>query len=205
VTVLLKDAQQQLSRIAGYDPRFAALAERLSSAFYEAEEMGVELRDLTEGESFDPEQNERILSRLDAYKRLEKRYGMEADELADYAERLRDEMNGFASMDDRLHRAEADFKARLNDYRAAAGELTASRRALAKRFEGMMESQLSELGMGSTRFSCAFLEPDPGQKRVPSVHGDDHVEFFIAPTWASRSNPCPKPRPAASCPASCWR
>ncbi len=154
-TVLLKDAQQQLSRVAGYDPRFAALAERLSSAFYEAEEMGVELRDLAEGESFDPEQNERILSRLDTYKRLEKRYGMEADELADYAERLRDEMNAFASMDDRLRRAEADFKARLTDYRAAAGELTASRQALAKRFEGMMESQLSELGQWAARGSPA--------------------------------------------------
>ncbi len=191
-TVLLKDAQQQLSRVAGYDPRFAALAERLSSAFYEAEEMGVELRDLAEGESFDPEQNERILSRLDTYKRLEKRYGMEADELADYAERLRDEMNAFASMDDRLRRAEADFKARLTDYRAAAGELTASRQALAKRFEGMMESQLSELGMGSTRFSCAFLIPDPGQKRVPSVHGDDHVEFFIAPNVGEPLKPLSK-------------
>jgi hypothetical protein len=58
--------------------------------------------------------------------------------------------------------------------------------------------------MGSTRFSCAFLIPDPVQKRVPSVHGDDHVEFFIAPNGASRSNPCPKPH-RSELSASCWR
>ncbi len=192
VTVLLKEAREQMSRIAEYDPRFAALGERLTSAFYEAEEMGIELRDLAQSENFDPDKNERILTRLDTYRRLEKRYGMEADELADYAERLRDEMNGFASMGDRLHRAEAEFKARLAEYRAAAGELTNSRKALAQRFETLMESQLSELGMGSTRFSCVFAAPAPGQKLVPSTHGDDQVEFFIAPNVGEPLKPLAK-------------
>jgi DNA repair protein RecN (Recombination protein N) len=192
VTVLLKEAREHMARIAMYDPRFAALGERLASAFYEAEEMGIELRDMAEGENFDPDKNEQILTRLDIYRRLEKRYGMEADELADYAERLRDEMNGFASMGDRLHRAEAEFKARLAEYRTAAGELTRSRSALARRFEALMESQLSELGMGSTRFSCVFAMPAPGQKLVPSTHGDDQVEFFIAPNVGEPLKPLAK-------------
>ncbi|MCE5342737.1 MAG: DNA repair protein RecN [Eubacteriales bacterium] len=192
VTVLLKEAREEMTRIAEYDPRFAALSERLSSAFYEAEEMGIELRDLAEGENFDPDKNERILARLDTYRRLEKRYGMEADELADYAERLRDDMNAFASMDDRLQKAEVEFKARLAEYRTAAGELTQSRAILARRFETLMESQLSELGMGSTRFSCTFTQPAPGQKQVPSTHGDDHVEFFIAPNVGEPLKPLVK-------------
>ncbi|HNW86159.1 MAG TPA: DNA repair protein RecN [Candidatus Limiplasma sp.] len=192
VTALLREAQEQMRRITEYDPRFQALAERLSSAFYEAEEMGIELRDALEGESFDPEKNEQILARLDTYRRLEKRYGMEADELVDYAERLKDEVKSLKSMDDRLHTAEVAFKAKLAEYRQAAHQLTESRKTLAKHFETLMENQLKDLGMGSTHFECVFEEPNPDQKRVPSIHGDDHVEFFIAPNVGEPLKPLSK-------------
>ncbi|NLI22055.1 MAG: DNA repair protein RecN [Clostridiales bacterium] len=181
VTALLREAMDEMRRISDYDPRYQALAERLSSTFYEAEEMGIELRDALEAESFDPEKNEQILARLDTYRRLEKRYGMEADELVDYAERLKDEMKGLKSMDERLHAAEVEYKAKLSDYRAAARLLTEARQALAKHFEALMENQLKDLGMGNTHFECVFKEPPADQKRVPSIRGDDHVEFFIAP------------------------
>ena len=192
VTALLREAKDEMQRISEYDPRFQALAERLSSAFYEAEEMGIELRDALEGESFDPEKNEQILARLDIYKRLTKRYGMEADELVDYAERLKDEIKSLKNMDDRLHTAETEFKAKLAEYRASAGLLTQSRKALAKYFEALMESQLKDLGMGNTHFECVFEEPAPDQKRVPSIHGDDQVEFFIAPNIGEPLKPLSK-------------
>ena len=181
VGALLRDAMEEMQRIAEYDPRFQAMAERLSSAFYEAEEMGIELRDAMEAESFDPERNEQIMERLDIYRRLTKRYGMEADELVDYGERLKDEIKNLKGMDDRLRVAETAYKAKLAEYRAAAHTLTESRTRLAEHFKGLMESQLSDLGMAQTQFACVFAEPAPDQKRVPSIHGDDHVEFFIAP------------------------
>jgi len=192
VAPLLKSAAAGMERIAGLDPRFAALTERLNSAFYEAEEMGVELRDLAESENFDPEKNDEILARLDTYRRLEKRYGMEADELVDYAERLKDEMKSLAAMDDQLRAAEAAFKERLGEYRAAARELTLSRQALAKRLESIMEAQLAELSMEKTQFRCVFQEPAQDQKRVPSETGDDHVEFFIAPNVGEPLKPLSK-------------
>ena len=192
VTVLLREAIDEMQRISEYDPRFQALSDRLSSAFYEAEEMGIELRNAMEGESFDPEKNEQILTRLDLYRKLEKRYGMEADELVDYAERLKDEIKSIKSMDERLHAAEAEFKAKLADYRVAAHTLTESRKALAKHFDGLMEGQLHDLGMAKTHFESVFEEPQPDQKRVPSIHGDDQVEFFIAPNVGEPLKPLSK-------------
>ena len=192
VTALLREATDEMQRIAEYDPRFQALAERLSSAFYEAEEMGIELRDALEGESFDPDKNEQTLARLDIYRRLEKRYGMEADELVDYTEKLKDEIKSLKSMDDRLHAAETEYKAKLAEYRQAAHLLTESRMALARHFESLMEAQLKDLGMGNTHFECVFAEPSPDQKRVPSIHGDDHVEFFIAPNVGEPLKPLSK-------------
>ena len=192
VTALLREAMEAIRRIEEYDPRFQTLADRLSSAFYEAEEMGIELRDAMDSESFDAEKNEQILVRLDIYRRLTKRYGMEADELVDYAERLKDEMKNLKAMDDRLRAAETEYIAKLGEYRAAAHALTESRRQLAKHFEGLMEAQLKDLGMSNTQFACVFQEPEPDQKRVPSTHGDDHVEFFIAPNVGEPLKPLAK-------------
>ena len=192
VTALLREAMGEMQRIAEYDPRFQALVERLSSAFYEAEEMGIELRDALDGASFDPEKNEQIMARLDTYRRLTKRYGMEPDDLVDYAERLKDEIKNLKSMDERLRAAEADFKVSLAEYRTAAHQLTQARTALALRFEALMEGQLRDLGMGNTQFRCVFEQPEPDQRRVPSADGDDHEQFHIAPNVGEPLKPLVK-------------
>lgn len=188
----LRAAMESMRRIDELDARYKALADRLSSVFYETEELGIELRDILEGESFDPARNEAVQERLDLIRRLERRYGMTADELALHHEGLRDELSRLGGMEDRLRRAETDYKEKLKAYRAQAAELTEARTRLAGRFERVMEGQLADLGMGSTRFSCVFEQPGPDQKKVPSAEGDDHVCFYIAP------NPGEPPKPLDS-------
>ena len=188
----LKEARDALQSIEGFDERFKALGERLSTAYFEVEEIGIELRDIIEGESFDPVRNERILERLDLIRRLEKRYGLEADELVNQHEEMKDELNRLGSMEERLKRAEGEYKQKLMEYRAEAARLTEARQALAQRFETTMESQLRELGMQNTRFKCVFEQPEPDQKRIPSHLGDDHICFYIAPNPGEPLKPLDK-------------
>lgn len=185
----LRDAAEALRLIEEVDPRYKALADRISTAYYEAEEMGIELRDALEAESFDPERSEEVQDRLDLIRRLERRYGMTADELVGHHEEIRDELNRLGSLEDRLKHAEVDFKQKLQAYRAQAALLTQERRKIASSFEKMMENELKDLGMQNTRFSCVFEQPEPGQKKVPTPLGDDHVCFYIAP------NPGEPPKP----------
>ena len=188
----LRDAMEALRRIEELDPRYKALADRLASTFYEAEELGIELRDVLESENFDPERNEAVQERLDLIRRLERRYGMPAEELAAHHEEMKDELARLENMDERLRRAEADYKEKLKAYRTEAALLTQARQALAARFESLMEAQLRDLGMQNTRFSCVFEPPEPGRKRVPTARGDDHVCFYIAPNPGEPLNPLDK-------------
>ena len=55
-----------------------------------------------------------------------------------------------------------------------------------------MENELRELGMVNTRFACVFEQPEPGQKKVPSPLGDDHVCFYIAPNPGEPLKPLDK-------------
>lgn len=188
----LHDACDALRMVEELDPRFKLLADRLSSAYYEAEEMGIELRDILESESFDPERNEAIQERLDQIRRLERRYGMTADELVAHHEEMRDELSRLSSMEERLKRAETDYKQKLLAYRTQAAALTEERKQLAAQFERTMEGELRDLGMQHTRFACVFEQPEPGQKRVPTPLGDDHISFYIAPNPGEPLKPLDK-------------
>lgn len=55
-----------------------------------------------------------------------------------------------------------------------------------------MEQQLKELGMANTRFSCVFEQLEPGQKKIPTPLGDDHVCFYIAPNPGEPLKPLDK-------------
>ena len=189
----LKTAADAMAAIAGFDEKYRSLAERLSTAYYEVEEMGLELRDALAELNFDPERNEAVQERLDMIRRLERRFGMPADELVDHAQELAQELSRLETMEDRLKRAEADYKTKLLAYRQEAGLLTGLRKALARRFEALMEGQLKDLGMGQTHFACVFAAPGSEEKRVvPSENGDDHVEFFIAPNLGEPLKPLEK-------------
>lgn len=188
----LKEACMAIDGLRDFDPKFQVLADRLSSVFYEAEELGIELREILESDNFDPERNEMIQERLDHIRRLERRYGMTADELVAHHTEMRDELALLGSMEERLKRAEVDYKQKLLAYRQAAAKLTEARKLLAQHFEQVMEKELKELGMQNTRFACVFEQPGPDQKKVPTSEGDDHVCFYIAPNPGEPLKPLDK-------------
>ena len=188
----LRDAAEALRLIEEIDPRYKLLADRVSNAYYETEELGIELRETLESGSFDPERNEAVQDRLDQIRRLERKYGMPADELVAHLEEIKDELNRLSSLEDRLKHAEADFKQKLQAYRAQAALLTEERKRIAEHFEATMEKELRELGMPHTRFACVFEQPEPGQKKIPTALGDDHVCFYIAPNPGEPLKPLDK-------------
>jgi len=192
VNALLRGAVEESLRIAEYDERFKALSSRLQSACYEAEEMALDVRAMADGEDFDEDKYEQVLARLDVYRKLERRYGMEADELCNYYEELSQELKTLQSMDELLLKAEAQYKLTVSEYRAAAAALTASRKQTAVIFQEIIEKQLQELGMERTRFECVFTPHDSSGRQQPSPEGDDHVGFHISPNVGEPPKPLKK-------------
>ena len=166
--------------------------ERLQSAFYEAEEIANDVRLMVDDEDYDEEKYEQIQTRLDVYRRLEKRYGMEADALCSYYEELSDELKTIETIDEVLQKAEMRYKATLADYRTAAAALTASRKSVADNLNQIMERQLNDLGMERTRFECVFTPHDASGKQQPSAEGDDHIGFHISPNLGEPLKPLKK-------------
>ena len=175
-----RDAMNALLTLHAEDPDLEALAERSKTLYYEMEELAFDLHRELEKRGNEEGRLEQAEHRLDLLKRLIRRYGSEEEALraektleAEYAE--------WCALEDQIGKTAAEHKRLLSVYRKAARALSASRMELAGTFEAQMSRELSELGMGSTRFEASFAEIEGRKPQMPRETGDDEMEFLISP------------------------
>ncbi len=192
VLTRVKEAANALRSLASLGEPYEALANRCESSYYELEELGYELAALAESGEFDPVRAEQVETRLDLIRRLERKYG---DTLADVLanqEKLQEEYDRFASLDQEVAAMAAEHKRLLAAYRSLARQLTAARHELAEQFEQNMMTQLKDLGMGNTVFRVAFALRPEGKVLMPQSVGDDVIEFMISPNPGEPLKPLSK-------------
>ncbi len=192
VLARVKEAAGALRSLTALGEPYTSLAQRCESSYYELEEIGYELSDLAEKGEFDPARAEQVETRLDLIRRLERKYGDTVEEILAEQERMQEEYDNFASMDQQLATMGAEHKKLLAAYRALARELTAARHVLAETFERNMMAQLADLGMGSTVFKVSFALRPEGKVLMPQSVGDDVIEFMISPNPGEPLKPLSK-------------
>ena len=188
----VKEATDALRSLSALGENYASLAQRCESAYYELEELGYELSDLAERGEFDPARAEQVETRLDLIRRMERKYGDSIPEILAEQERMQEEYDNFASMDQQLATMGAEHKRLLAAYRSLARQLTEARHVLADAFEKQMMEQLKDLGMGSTVFRVSFALRPEGKVLMPQSVGDDVIEFMISPNPGEPLKPLSK-------------
>ena len=192
VLTRVKEAMNALRGLASMGDPYESLAQRCESSYYELEELGYELSALAESDEFDPVRAEFVETRLDLIRRLERKYGDTIPEILAEQERMQEEYDNYASMDQQLATMGAEHKRLLLAYRGLARELTAARHTLAEAFEKNMMTQLKDLGMGSTVFKVSFAQRPEGKVLMPQSVGDDVIEFMISPNPGEPLKPLSK-------------
>lgn len=183
----LREAVNALGPIESLDEAYAALRARLDGLYYEAEDIGLTLRDMLSRLDSDPERLEEIQARLDLLRRLSRKYGgASTAEMARKLQEIEKELASFENLDEQLEQAARREKALAQAYQQAAARLTASREALARQFERDMEQQLKELNMAGTRFSVQL------QPCAPGPRGNETAVFRIAPNRGEDLQPLSK-------------
>ena len=177
----VKQAVSGLKAIAAKDESVKAISERCESLYYELEEIAFQVSQRAGQADYDPAALEKTDSRLDQIHRLERKYGTDADALPELLEKTEEEYRQLTALEGEIGRMSAEHKKLLAAYRNTAKELTASRKQLAAAFEEKIKKELSELGMGNTRFTVEFKPNESGKPLMPSAAGDDRVEFMISP------------------------
>ena len=192
VLTRVKEAMNALKGLSSLGEPYASLAQRCESSYYELEELGYELSALAENGEFDPARAELVETRLDLIRRMERKYGDTIPEILAEQERMQEEYDNYASLDQQIATMGAEHKRLLSAYRALARELTAARHVLADAFEQNMMTQLKDLGMGSTVFKVSFALRPEGKVLMPQSVGDDVIEFMISPNPGEPLKPLSK-------------
>jgi len=183
----LRLAAGALKPVEGLDEQYLALRERLEALYYEAEDVGLTLRDLLSSLDSDPERMEAVEARLDLLRRLSRKYGgASTGEMLQKLREMEEELAGFESLDDDLEAAAKKEKACAAQYENSAAALSQSRRALARKFEADMETQLTDLNMAGTRFRVSLPACAPGPL------GSETAAFQIAPNRGEEMQPLSK-------------
>ena len=192
VLTRVKEAMNALKSLTALGEPYDSLAQRCESSYYELEEFGYELSALAESGDFDPARAEMVETRLDLIRRLERKYGDSIPEIIQEQERMQEEYDNYASLDQQIATMGAEHKRLLAAYRSLARELTAARHVLAENFEKNMMAQLKDLGMGNTVFKVSFALRPEGKVLMPQSVGDDVIEFMISPNPGEPLKPLSK-------------
>lgn len=169
---LLTDAEKSLSSLHNdeWDKKSSALADAAAAA----EDVSAALYDFLENAELAGIDPDEINSRLETLDKLKAKYGNSEEEMLEFLEKARTELNDTEFSDKKA----AELSALLDDATerliALADELTAARKKAAAEFEKQVCDILSYLNMPDVRFTVKF------SKGRYTKRGCDTAEFMIS-------------------------
>ena len=167
--------RQLTAKLAGYGSRYSELHERVQALFIEADDISQELEQLEESQSADPQELEKVNSRLQTLYDLQKKHGVQrVEELLEIREELRKKVDDTADMDASIERLQVKVAENRETLIRIAGKLRENRERVLPDFVSKLQDQLFQLGMPNASFKWE-LKPleDFG------TAGMDHLELLF--------------------------
>ncbi|MCX7677951.1 MAG: DNA repair protein RecN [Spirochaetes bacterium] len=184
----LKKVEHSLSSVSKYDPNILDTLDSIRSALYSLEDAASFLRDYARSINFSPERANEVESRLALISSLKKKYGATIQEIIEFGEKSRRELEAISHSEEQLETIKTEYQHAVREAKAVALELSESRKRAAALLESRVMSELKDLAMAGTSFRVSIsreTHPDgdieaDSKRYVLYPHGIDRVEFFIA-------------------------
>jgi DNA repair protein RecN (Recombination protein N) len=182
----LATALRALAQLSRFEKQFEEYHKSLSDANIVIEEVARTLRDYRQSIEFNPRRLQQVEDRLEALKKLKRKYGESVAAVIAFGAAAEEELNVIehgAEMIEGLQKQEA---ALLKEVNKLAGELSKKRKAAAQVLAKGVEQELQDLRMSGAKFNVDF------QPQEPDHTGTDKVEFLIAPNLGEGLKPLVK-------------
>ena len=183
---LLSNAERALGRMARFSDRFQSIYERVTDLMYQVRDAAEEAKDLREELNYSADELEQIESRLDIIHRLRKKYGTTCQEILDYLDKAKKELDDMEFADDHIEHLKQKLQKAEADAWEAAGILRRNRKENAEIMSKRILQELRELDMPRVQFQCVFGEQDL------TPNGADTVSFFMSANAGEAMKPMSK-------------
>ncbi len=174
---VLAAALKHLEELARYDTRFAEQVSQLIEARASVGDVAATVRDYSEHVQSSPDRLEEIEDRLAALDRLKRKYGATLPEVLAYGEEVAGKIAEIENRDEIIKQLRIELTEAEKSYAAAAGALSADRKAAAARLGKLAEAQINDLAM-RVRFEVAVTPRE--DQAAWQTHGWDTVACRIA-------------------------
>lgn len=187
-STLIDMSTKSIEAIADIMPGADEFISKLDMMQSELEEIAEQAMMLTEGTSGNPEADlDKIETRLNKIKKLEKKYGPTLEDVLAYGEEIKQKLDALDSSDVIIKELNRDLKALKEKAAEIASSLHNKRCNAASELERLICDQLAFLDMKSAVFK-ADIKYDP---EMFTLYGSDEVEFLLS------ANQGEEPRPMA--------
>ncbi|MGL4597208.1 MAG: DNA repair protein RecN, partial [Bacteroidia bacterium] len=144
----LNELRQTLAGLSKYNPKIAALHERLQASQIELKDLAFETSALEEEIVHDPSRMEKLRERLDAIYRLQQKHSVKTvDELIDLRQELHGKIMAIDSLEEQVEKLKIEAEIQKKKLTENAGKLSKKRLAAAPDLSKEIQSMLSEMGM----------------------------------------------------------
>ena len=171
---LLAQAEYALARLSRFSDSFAALHDRVSDLMYQVQDAAEEVRDARDSLSYSAEELEQIESRLDVIHKLRRKYGTTCEDILEYLDKAKKELDEIEFADDKLERLKKNLKKAEKEAWDAALALRENRKQTAENMSQRILSELAQLDMPRVQFACRFTETEL------TANGADAVAFYMS-------------------------
>ena len=183
---LLQQAERELARLSRYTDAFAVIHEKVTDLMYQVQDAAEEVRDARDELSYSADELECIESRLDVIHRLRRKYGATCEDILEYLENAKQELDEIEFADDHIERLKIKCEKAKNEAVKAANALRENRKQAAITLSEKILSELSQLDMPKVQFQCAFTEIEL------SANGADQVAFYMSANAGEALKPMSK-------------
>ena len=183
---MISDAESEISNASAYMESLGEASEKITDIRYELEDIAETVRDAMSEVDFDPSELEDIDERLDLLYRLSKKYGDTEEEMLEYLENARAELDNIAFSEEKVRELQKQEKEALAEAQSAAEKLTDSRKAAGENLSEAICAELEFLDMPNVRFVVKC--DDVGL----SENGRDSIEFLISANVGEEPKPLAK-------------
>ena len=179
----LNEAAALLRQTAAIDSKLDALAQRISSLYYEVEDAANEVASYRDQVNTDAWRLEEIESRISALGKLSKKYGGNIDAVLQTLKEAKEEQRALEELDFSGERLEKERERSRKDYDKAASALREIRQRSADELGQAVTDELHKLSMENAVFS---VDLTPHEAKNSGTEG---VVFMIKPNIGEPAQP----------------
>jgi len=198
----LSQMERIIEKNSQFDESLAEITDLIREAYYQLGEAAQQVHAKADSIQYSPEEVETVKERLDLLQNIVRKYGPTIEDAKKYYDKAAKEYSGIelSSEEEQKIRVRVEELTRTLTEQALA--LSAKRKSAAAELEKKVQSELSDLGMGSSRIRVSikwaygedgeYIHEGGDKKYILQPFGFDMVEFMLSSDGTDNVRPMKK-------------